>query len=144
MTIDKDAFAQIVDEFIPVHRLLGITLEEIRIGFAQLRIPFRPDLIGDPRSQRWHGGIIATIIDSAGGAAGMTTLTSASDTLTTIDMRVDYLNGTRPVDLVVSGEIIRNGNRVIVTHMKAWHSDAPEVIVAEGRAAYHAKRKKSV
>lgn len=124
---------------IPLHTLLGFKLEEIREGYACIRVPFREELIGDPRARALHGGVIATAMDSVGGAAGMTTLVSFEDKLSTIDMRVDYLLPGKPMDLFVEGEIIRSGNRIIVTSMLAWQDDKTKPI-ADGRGVYNVKR----
>lgn len=80
-------------------------------------------------------------MDSVGGAAGITTLTSFEDKISTIDIRVDYLRPTTSETLVVEGEIVRSGNRIIATKMKAYHEGSPETLVAEGRAVYNVKRK---
>lgn len=129
----------VVDEIVPVHKFLGITLREARRGYAVLHIPFRDELVGDPRYQRWHGGILATIIDSAGGAAAVTTFTSPEDQCSSIDIRVDYMEAGKPMDLLVEGEIVRDGNSVLFARMRVWHEETGEVI-AEGRGAFRIKR----
>jgi len=57
-----------------------------------MRFPFRPELIGDVRSGNWHGGVIATALDAAGGMAAASLLKSKADQLATLDIRVDYTN----------------------------------------------------
>lgn len=129
----------IVDNFIPLHKLLKIQLVEAHEGFAKLLIPFSPDIIGDPRSQRIHGGIIAVAMDSAGGAAGIATLNSYSDKISTIDMRIDYLRPAHAKDFYCEGQIVRSGNRIIVTSMKAYHCGETEII-AEGKGVFNVRR----
>jgi uncharacterized protein (TIGR00369 family) len=133
---------QVIEQMIPVHAFLGIQLLESRYGYGKIRIPFRSELVGDPRSQRMHGGIISLVIDSAGGAAGISTLTSPDDKISTIDMRVDYLEPAKPDAVIAEGEIVRSGNNIIVTRMKAWHETTGELI-AEGRGVYSVKRQQS-
>lgn len=139
MVIDKDFFREVVERYIPMHVFLGVKLVEIRAGFAKLCVPFRPELIGDPRSQALHGGVIALALDSVGGAAAMTTLVSPDDKLSTIDMRVDYLRPGKPQDFFVEGELARSGNRIIVTRMVAYHEQ--EELIAEGKGVYNVRRK---
>lgn len=69
----------------------------------------------------------------------MTTLTSAEDQLATVDMRVDDRRPAAGKDLVVEGWILRSGNRIVVTDMRAHHTDESDVL-AEGRAVYDARR----
>jgi uncharacterized protein (TIGR00369 family) len=105
-----------------------------------MRFPFREEVIGDFRARRWHGGLIATALDSVGGAAAMTTLTSGEDKLATIDLRVDYIRGTTAEELIVTGELVRSGNRIIAVHMQAWQKDEHK-LVAEGRGMFSVYRK---
>jgi uncharacterized protein (TIGR00369 family) len=136
----KAIMTQVIDEMIPVHKFLGITLRDVRFGWAELYLPYRPELEGDPRSNRMHGGIIACLLDSAGGAAALTTLTSNEDMLSSIDIRIDYLEPAKPDHVIAEGEIVRSGSAIIVTRMKAYHESTGEVI-AEGKAVYRVKRK---
>ncbi|MEO1451809.1 MAG: PaaI family thioesterase, partial [Bacteroidota bacterium] len=113
---------------------------EIREGYCKMCFPYREEVLGDFRSRRWHGGLIATAIDSVGGAAAATTLTSLEDKLATIDLRVDYIRGTSPTDLIAIGELTRNGNRIIAVDMEVWQEDEQK-LVAKGRAMFSVYRK---
>ncbi|MEM7036029.1 MAG: hotdog fold thioesterase, partial [Bacteroidota bacterium] len=139
----KQILKNVLAQMLPGHKLLGITLKEIEQGRAVLSMPYRPDLIGDPRSQRLHGGIIAALLDSAGGAAAITTLTSPEDMVSSIDIRVDYLEPGKPKDVLAEAVIIRSGSAILVTNMKAWHPETGEVI-CEGRGVYRVKRMKDI
>jgi len=131
---------RIMEEFIAFNAYLGVKLTEIRPGYAEMRIPFRDEFIGNPLRRAIHGGLVATLIDTVGGAAAMTTLNSHEDSLSTIDMRVDFLRPGRPMDLIGQGHIVRSGNRIIVTKISVLHPDSPDPI-AEGTAVYNVRRK---
>ena len=139
MEIDIEIFKEVIENFIPLHQHLGVKLVEIRQGFAKLMVPFRPELVGDPRIPSLHGGIISLALDSVGGAAAMTTLMSPDDRLSTIDIRVDYLRPGKAKDFFAEGELARSGNRIIVTRMIAYHDKAEPI--AEGKGVYNVKRK---
>jgi uncharacterized protein (TIGR00369 family) len=130
---------QFLEEAIPIHRFLGMKVLELRDGYCRMQFPFRDEIMGDFRRRRWHGGIIATALDSVGGAAAGTTLTSYEDKLATIDMRVDYIRGTSPTELTVIGKLVRSGNRIIATDMEAWQENGQK-LVATGRAMYSVYR----
>jgi uncharacterized protein (TIGR00369 family) len=132
-------YKNIIETIIPFHRLLGIQLVSMENGSATLLVPFKPELVGDPRVSRIHGGVISTVMDAAGGAAGMTTLQSAKDLISTIDIRVDFIHPGRPEDILVEGNIVRDGSSLIFTTMRAFHPSDKETI-AEGRAVYRVKR----
>ncbi|MEL6675014.1 MAG: hotdog fold thioesterase [Bacteroidota bacterium] len=140
MIVAKEVAIQVLEEAIPLHKFLGVKVLELEEGYCKMLFPFREEVIGNFMSRRWHGGIIATALDSVGGAVGMTTITSPEDKLATIDIRVDYLRGTRPSDLVVTGQLVRSGNRIIATDMEAWQEDEKK-LVARGRAMYSVYRK---
>ncbi len=138
-SIQAEIMQQVIDEMIPVHKFLGVTLVEVKLGYALLKLPFRPELVGDPRVSRWHGGIIAALLDSAGGAAAITTLTGEEDQCSSIDIRLDYLRPGKPLDLLAEGKVVRDGSSVLFTTMRAWHPETGET-VTEGRAVYRVKR----
>ncbi|MDX1909304.1 MAG: hotdog fold thioesterase [Bacteroidia bacterium] len=135
MIVSEAIAIQFMEQMIPVHRFLGVKVLEIRDGYCKMLFPFREEVLGNFRARRWHGGIIATALDSVGGAVASTTLTSMEDKLATIDMRVDYIRGTSPTDLIVKGVLVRSGNRIIATDMEAWQENEQK-LVATGRAMY--------
>ena len=135
----KEIFFQVFNDLIPFHKTLGLQLEDVSEGFAKVLITFNSTLVGDPRIQAIHGGVLASAMDAAGGLAGMTTLTSMEDKISTIDMRIDYLRSARACDIWVEGHVTRNGNRIVATYMKAYKEDG--TVVAEGRGVYNVSRK---
>jgi len=104
-----------------------------------MRFPFRPELIGDVRSGNWHGGVIATALDAAGGMAAASLLKSKADQLATLDIRVDYLKPNRSEAIIVTGEVIRSGNSSIVTNLQAFN-ETTEELLADGRAVFSVRR----
>ena len=127
------------EESIPLHKFLGLKIEVLDKNFVRIRVPFKKELVGDFRTNRWHGGIIATIMDSVGGVIGATHFTSMDDKIATIDLRVDYLKGAEPIEVVVVGKIVRMGNRILVAKMKAFQNDE---LIAEGKGVYNFTRMK--
>jgi len=85
----------------------------------------------------WYSGSIA---DSAGGIVALTAMNNIGDKVSTIDIRVDYLNGSEPVDLFAEAEIIKNGKRIIKVDVKLYHKK--EKIIAIARCAFSILRNK--
>jgi uncharacterized protein (TIGR00369 family) len=137
---DVSNYRSLLETIIPFHQVLGLQLIEMREGYASIRIPFRQELVGDPRTSRIHGGVISTAMDAAGGAAGITTLSGTEDLISTVDMHVDYLYPGRPEDIIVEGQIVRSGGMLVFTQMKAHHEGDAQII-AQARAVYRVKRK---
>lgn len=140
MKAKEQFLKQVFDEMIPFHQFLGMKLLEVREGFAKAIIPFRAEIVGDPRIQSIHGGVIATVMDAVGGVVGMSTLGSMDDKISTIDLRIDYLRSARNCDLIVEGHLSRSGNRIVLVNMKAYKVGEEELI-AEGKAVFNVIRK---
>ncbi|MFN8288175.1 MAG: hotdog fold thioesterase [Chitinophagales bacterium] len=136
-----ELFKSIIEEFIPFNKVIGFKLIEVKENFVSLLIPYKPELIGDVRRGSIHGGVIATAMDTVGGAAGITTLKHFEDKLSTIDLRVDYLAPGQARDIITEGHIIKSGNKIIFTRMIAYH-DNPSHLIAEGRGVYNVIRVK--
>ncbi|GAB6125325.1 PaaI family thioesterase [Humidesulfovibrio idahonensis] len=139
--MDFDALKRLAEEGLPFHKYLGIRVEELREGYARLRIPFRADLVGDSRRPALHGGVISTLADVCGGFAIWTSC-RLDDRIATIDIGVDYLRPAAAKDLYAEATVRLLGNRVGNAHVVLWSEGAPEQHVAVGRAVYNIRRGK--
>ena len=127
-----------VEQGIRFNAYLKMKVEELRSGFARLRIPFTEELIGDPYRPALHGGVVSTLLDTAGGIAAFTSV-RPGDLLSTVDLRVDYLRPAGLSDLIAEGRVLRLGNRVAVCDIVAYQED-PNRHVATGKGVYNVKR----
>ena len=129
------------EEEIPFNRYLGMRVPELRPGFSRMVLPFREEFIGDPHRPALHGGTVSTLADNAGGCA-VFAAGGPGDTLSTIDLRVDYLRPSGPMDLEAVATVVRMGNRVGVTRIQVWQDepDGERRLVAEGTGVYSVKR----
>jgi uncharacterized protein (TIGR00369 family) len=119
----------------PFHEWLGVNAVEAAPGRAVLEIPPKTDFVGNPFIPAVHGGIIAALIDLAGGAALFVELQFPTPT---IDMRVDYL---RPA---IAGTALRADARVkrlgsTVAFVDVDVTDEDGRLVAQGRCTYSVK-----
>lgn len=131
-----------VEQLVPIHKVLKLEVTEIQENRIVIKIPFSPMVIGDSRSNRWHGGILSMIMDVAGGMVGATTFESFNDKVSTIDIRVDYLEPPKAEDLFIEGKVVRLGNRILVSKMRAYHKDNPNFL-AKGKGVYYILREKN-
>jgi uncharacterized protein (TIGR00369 family) len=141
MRIDPkfDILKHIFEEKMPANKLLGLNILELEKNYTKIHIPFKEEFIGDYVQKRWHGGFQASIADSAGSIAAMTTLTDLTEKISTIDIRVDYLHGSEPKDLYAEAEIIKSGKRIVKADIKLYHKK--DKIIAIARAAFSVLRK---
>ena len=119
----------------PFHQWLGVTVARAEKGRVVLSIPPNPAFVGNPFIPAVHGGIVAALIDLAGGAALFVELKFPTPT---IDMRVDYL---RPA---IAGKRLDADARVkslgkTVAFVDVDVTDEDGRLVATGRCAYSVK-----
>ena len=100
-------------------------------GEIDVYAPWRDEFISNPDLRFTHGGILASLIDTAASFAIATRLGRPPQT---IDMRVDYHSTARSGDLLARGKILRLG-RTIGTAEAAIY-DTASTIVASGRATF--------
>ncbi len=137
----QDLFKSIIEDMIPFNKLVGFKLLEVRQDFVSILIPYRPELIGDIRRGSIHGGVIAAAMDAVGGAAAATTLKHENDKLSTIDLRVDYLQPGQARDMITEATVVKSGSKVIFIRMVAYH-DHRDKPIAEGRGVFSVSRTK--
>jgi uncharacterized protein (TIGR00369 family) len=128
-------------ESVPFMAFLGMRFEILEDGLSLIRIPFRPELIGNPELPALHGGVISALLDTAGGAATWTRI-GEHDRVSTVDLRVDYLRPGRPEDILGRARVIRAGNRVAVTELRAFQPGSPEEPIAIGTGVYNIHRRR--
>ena len=135
------ALKQIIEEMMPVNKILGMDIRKLEEGFAEVCIPFKAEFIGDFSRGLWHGGILASIADSTGGLVALS-LAVPGDKVNTIDMRIDYLHGAIEKDIFAVSHLVKSGKRVIVADVKLFqkHQEEP---VAVARCAFSILRKNS-
>jgi len=136
---DFDRIRELFLERIPFNRVLGIEIIELQPGKALFRVPFRPELIGDPDRPAIHGGVLSAVADTCGGCAVWCAI-GEQDRVSTVDLRIDYLRPGRPEELRCLGEVLRVGNRVGVAQITLFHTSAPDVVIAEAKGVYSVKR----
>mgnify|MGYP002636729322 CR=1 FL=1 len=121
-----------IEEHMPANKIFGFEIIEIREGYAKVHVPFKEEFVGDFIHGLWHGGIIASIADSAAGIAASTVLTDARDKLNTIDLRIDYLSGAVKEDLFAEAELLKVGKRIIKADVKLYQESKGTVAIARG------------
>jgi uncharacterized protein (TIGR00369 family) len=140
MAFTREHLLEIMEQHVPFNRYLGLRGESIGEGRAVLVLPVRPEFVGDPRRPALHGGVLSTLIDTAGGLAAWSAL-GAGEMVSTVDLRVDYLEPAglgHP--LRAEAELVRKGNRVCHVKVAVTQGGA---LVAEGRAVFNIHRRRT-
>ena len=139
--MDFDRLREIIEEGLPFNKWLGIKVEDLAEGRVKLRIPFKPELIGDPRRPALHGGVLSTLVDVTGGFAVWTSC-HLEDRIATIDLGVDYLRPAPARNLYAEASIRLLGNRVGNAQVIVTSEGEPDVHLAVGRCVYNIRRGK--
>ncbi|MBL9059196.1 MAG: PaaI family thioesterase [Mangrovicoccus sp.] len=92
--IDIDRLGQAMNA-LPYCEALGITVEAVGPGWAELVLPYRADLVGDPATGVLHGGAVSALMDTVCGTAVVVHPKGGLGTAT-LDLRIDYLRGATP------------------------------------------------
>jgi uncharacterized protein (TIGR00369 family) len=119
---------------------LGIAIDHQEPGAITLSLPYDERFV-NPGTEAMQGGVVATLIDHAGGAALRTTLEEPLDTPhASTDLNVTYM---RPAtgDLTAAATVLRAGRSMAVVRVDVT-ADTPEgeKQVATGRVSLHVDR----
>jgi uncharacterized protein (TIGR00369 family) len=104
---------------VPFGKLLGLKLESIKPGEATLSLEVRHDFMQN--NGIVHGGVIASLIDSA-TAFSIIPLLARDERVTTIDLTIHYLRPLVSGTFKATARVLREGGRVIVTSADVFDS----------------------
>lgn len=103
-------------------------------GIVELRMELRPELTRIAGSDQFHGGPVASLIDTAGDFAISVV---ARAPVPTINLRVDYLRPATGSSLLARATARQVGRTVGVADVEVF--DPSDRLVALGRATYATK-----
>jgi len=118
-------------ESVPFARFLGIELVELERGKAVLCLSVRDDFMRN--GGVWHGGVTASLIDTAAAFVIMTVLLP-EQTTTTVDLTIHYLRPLIEGNATARARIVRSGRRIIVASVDVF--DDAERMVATALTTY--------
>ena len=116
----------------PYHQWLGFEVTALKHDGIEVRVPWREELVSNPRRLAVHGGVLAALIDAT-AAYAITARLGIS--VPTVDLRCDYHAVAHSGGiLVVRGRVLHLG-RTLAT-AEAQIVDERDVLVASGRGTY--------
>lgn len=127
---------QLALEAAPFHRWLGLKVISAGEEAIRLEMPWRDEVVSNPRTQSAHGGILAALIDLTGF---YTLLAAGSVPIATADLRVDYHKPATPGPLTITGRIVRLGSTLSVAEASITNADGD--LLSSGRGAYQMPRR---
>ena len=118
---------------------LGFTFDGLHDGQPRIRVPWREDLVGDPETGVFAGGLVTTLLDHIGGLAVWTVMDSFQP-IATLDLRVDYMRAARPrQDLFAQAKCYRMTPTIAFVRAWAFEESASDPVAA-AQSAYVVNR----
>ena len=99
--------------------LLGARLARVAPGECDIELPFKPELT--QQHGYFHGGIIGTIADSAGGYAAFSLMPADSSVLT-VEFKMNLLAPGDGDLLIARGRVVKAGRTLVVTQIDVFVS----------------------
>ncbi len=136
---DADALAAEFRESLQAHGLfdwLDFRFDAVEPGYAAFTLPF-DGKFSNLETGTLHGGMTATIIDTASGFALRTTFDDPDEAMmTTTDLNVRYVRPARD-DVRVEAEVVRAGGSMGVTECEVTTlHEGERKVVATGGTSY--------
>ncbi|MDF1736464.1 MAG: PaaI family thioesterase [Minwuia sp.] len=117
-----------LEETIPQIRALGIQVVSMAGSEAVSRLPYHPQLVGDPETGVVHGGVITTQIDNL-CAVALHSRIGHYVPCVTIDLRVEYLKPSAPgLDVFARAVCRKVTSQVAFISATAWNEDENDPI----------------
>jgi len=102
---------------------------------ATLRVPYKPELVGDPDTGVIAGGVVTTLLDHACGQAVMAAL-GAPAPIATLDLRIDYMRAAEPgLDIFARAHCYKLTRSIAFVRAAAYDRDHEDP-VATAQAAF--------
>jgi uncharacterized protein (TIGR00369 family) len=90
---------------------MGITLVELKDGYARFRMPVRPEYLQGAKTMQ--GGLIVALADETIAHAMMTQLGS-EEGLTTIELKSNFLAGVSEGELISTATVFKKGQSLMI------------------------------
>jgi acyl-CoA thioesterase len=127
------------DQF-PLHKALGITLDEVRPGFARIVMRTGNLTLGGVAGSV-HGGLLAAMVDMATLEALFPMFGPTDQPSGTADLNITYLRPALGAQVTAEATVLRKGRQLAVAEVEVFADDGR--LCAKGRAIYSLRQAQS-
>jgi len=131
MAIDTIEQIQAIADRSPFNRWIGVKVAGLDADGLTLEVPWRLDLVSSPERNSIHGGVLASLIDTASDYVIAARL---GYPVPTIDLRVDYHRAATSGLLRAHAKIVHAGKQLITAETRI--TDDEGRLIASGRGLY--------
>jgi uncharacterized protein (TIGR00369 family) len=124
----------------PLHRALGITLEQHRPGFARICLRTSSVTLGGVGGSV-HGGLLAAMVDMAMLQALYEMFEPGDEPAGTADLNITYLRPALTSRVYAEATVLRKGRHLAVTEVSIL--DENGTLCAKGRTIYAIRQRAS-
>lgn len=122
----------------PLHKALGLTVEEARPGFVRIRMQTNNFTLGGVGGSV-HGGLLAALVDIAMLEAMSPLFTANEQPAGTADLNITYLRPAMGPRVYAEATVLRKGRQLAVTEVRIL--DEAGALLATGRTIYALRAK---
>ncbi|MBM36255.1 MAG: hypothetical protein CL460_03690 [Acidimicrobiaceae bacterium] len=108
-------------------QLVGVAVEEVRVDYCRLSLPFRSDLL--QAGGAIHGGVLSTLLDTSCVPAVGSGFDEARP-YSTISMHVQFLSSASDSDLTAVGWVTRRGKSIAFCNAAVHTADGKPLATA--------------
>ena len=101
----------------PLMGFIGATLVSVEPGLCVIELPFRSELA--QQNGFFHGGIVGTLADNAGGFAAYSLMAPEAGVLT-VEYKLNLMAPAKGERLVAEGAVLRSGRNLVVSRAEVY------------------------
>ena len=134
--VSKDLFLKITTGIPFAKEFLHPVPGKLAVGEFSMSLPFRKELVGNPSVPCLHGGVVAAMIDHVGGFAAWSMVENNHKRVSTVDLRIDYLNPAPCEEIHFDAVVAHKTNKLIRVDITCWNNKRDKKI-AIGRGLFN-------
>jgi uncharacterized protein (TIGR00369 family) len=137
---DDDRFQRMIRsqkflDHIPHMNALGVQLVDFDIGKVTVRLPYRPEIVGNLDTGILAGGAISALLDNVCGSSVVARV-AKPNAFATLDLRIDYMRPAEPGrDVLAFAECYKVTRLIAFVRGYAYH-DTPDKPIANATATF--------
>ena len=140
--LDRESFHLLATHYTPLMRdFFKPKIHSLETNHLSLSLPFRPEFVGNTIVPCLHGGTIAAMFDHTAGFCAWSAVDSSRDTVSTIDLRIDYLQPAPCEEIYFDAEVVSKSKKLIRVDAVCWdNARTKKIAIARGLFnVYHSK-----